>query len=91
MPNNRTLTVELTETQLADLDAAVDSGKYPTTDAIVQEAVSDWQIRHALNDADIQHLRALWDEGRADGMTRSFDVKCILARARARKTRATTE
>ena len=91
MPNNRTVTVELTEEQLADLDAAVNAGKYPTTGAIVQEAVSDWQIRHALNDADVQRLRVLWDDGRTDGATRSFDVERILATARARKTSAAAE
>jgi antitoxin ParD1/3/4 len=66
MRNLRTVTVELTEEQLADLDAAVDAGEYATTGAILREAISDWQIRRALDDGDVQRLRTLWDEGRAD-------------------------
>jgi antitoxin ParD1/3/4 len=91
MSNVRTMTIELTETQVADLQAAVDAGGYATTDAIVQEAISDWQVRHALNEEDVQRLRALWDEGRADGATQPFDIERILASAYARKTRSVAE
>lgn len=66
-------------------------GGYATTDAIVQEAISDWQVRHALNEEDVQRLRTLWDEGRADGATQAFDVERILASAYARKTRFVAE
>jgi antitoxin ParD1/3/4 len=91
MSNIRTMTIELTETQAADLQAAVDAGGYATTDAIVREAISDWQVRHALNEEDVQRLRALWDEGRADGATQPFDLERILASARARKTHSAAE
>jgi antitoxin ParD1/3/4 len=91
MSNVRTVIVELTEAQAADLQAAVDAGGYTTTGAIVQEAISDWQVRHALNEEDVQRLRALWDEGRADGATKPFDAERILASAHARKTRSVAE
>jgi antitoxin ParD1/3/4 len=91
MSNVRTVTIELTEAQVADLQAAVDAGGYTTTGAIVQEAISDWQVRHALNEEDVQRLRALWDAGRVDGATQPFDVERILASARARKTRSAAE
>jgi antitoxin ParD1/3/4 len=91
MSNFRTMTIELTETQVADLQAAVDAGGYATTDAIVREAISDWQVRHALNEEGVQRLRALWDEGRADGATQPFDVERILASARARRIRSATK
>jgi Arc/MetJ-type ribon-helix-helix transcriptional regulator len=86
MAKTRTVAVELTERQLADLDAAVDGGLHETTGAILREAVSDWQIRHALDEEDVRRLRELWDEGQAGGRARAFDVERILASARARRT-----
>ena len=86
--NGRIVTIELKEAQAADLQAAVDAGGYTTTGAIVQEAISDCQVGHTLNDEDVQRLRTLWDEGRADGATQPFDVERILASAHARRTRS---
>jgi len=91
MPNVRSVTVELTEEQIADLQAAVNAGMHATTSVVVQEAIADWQIKHALRDEEVQRLRELWDEGRADGVTRPFDVECILASARTRKTGTAAE
>jgi antitoxin ParD1/3/4 len=92
MPKSRTLAVELTDRQLADLNAAVEAGQYPTTTAIVHEAISDWQIRHMLDESDIQRLRELWDEGRSDGNApRGFDIQRILASARSRRTSRAAE
>ena len=59
--------VALTEDQLADLRAAVDSGAYASNGEIVQEAIAAWRLTHVLDDDDILRFRQLWDAGRAIG------------------------
>src|SRR4051812_16256160 len=71
MADVRTIEIELTEEQIADLQAAVDAGAYATTADAVQHAISDWQVRPTLTDADVQRLGAVWEEGRGEhGRTR---------------------
>jgi len=87
----RKISVALTEDQLADLRAAVDSGAYASTGEIVREALAAWRLAHALRDDDILRLRNLWDEGRDSGPPRPFNIERTLAAARDRLDKAAAE
>jgi antitoxin ParD1/3/4 len=87
----RTIRVALTEDQLADLRAAVDSGAYASTSEIVQEAITAGRPGHALTGDEVSRLRDLWDAGRQGGVTRPFDIERILTSARRRLGQAAAE
>jgi antitoxin ParD1/3/4 len=78
------VSVALTSEQLAALKSAVEAGEYATTSEIVREAIRDWQLKRELQRHEIKRLRRLWDEGKASGLARPFNVKRTVARARAR-------
>ena len=91
MADVRKISVTLTEDQLADLRAAVDSGAYASTDEIVREAIAAWRFAHALRNDDILRLRELWDAGKDSGQTRLFDIERTIAAARDRMGKAAAE
>jgi antitoxin ParD1/3/4 len=91
MADVRKIRVALTQDQIADLQAVVDSGAYGSTDEIVQEAITAWRFGHGLLDDDVARLRGLWDAGKASGATRPFDIERILAAARGRLGKAAAE
>src|SRR6267154_437705 len=78
------VSVALTSEQIAALKAAVEAGEYATTSEIVREAIRDWQLKRELRQEDIKRLRQLWDEGKASGPTKPFDIERTIAAARAR-------
>jgi antitoxin ParD1/3/4 len=84
MANIEKLSVALTREQVASLKAAVDAGEYATTSEIVREAVRDWQLKRELRQEDINHLRQLWDAGRASGNVGELDMKQLRGEARKR-------
>ena len=87
----RKISVDLTNEQMADLQAAVDSGAYASTGEIVREAITVWRLSHALRDDEIQRLQELWDAGKADGASRRFDIERTLASASTRLGKAAAE
>jgi antitoxin ParD1/3/4 len=91
MADVRKIRVALTQDQMTDLQAAVDSGAYGSTDEIVQEAITAWRFAHGLLDDDVTRLRALWDAGKEGGATRPFDIERILTAARGRLGKAAAE
>jgi antitoxin ParD1/3/4 len=82
--NIEKLSVALTSEQVASLKAAVDAGEYATTSEIVREAVRDWQLKRELRQEDINHLRRLWDAGKASGNVGEADMKQLRNKARRR-------
>ena len=84
MADIQKVSVALTGEQLAALKAAVESGEYATTSEIVREAIRDWQLKRELRQEDIRRLRQLWDEGKASGPAKPFDIERTSAAARAR-------
>ena len=82
--DGRKISVALPDEQLADLQTAVDSGAYASTDEVVQEAITAWRLAHALQDDEIRRLQELWDTGKAGGATRNFNIERMLAAARTR-------
>ena len=84
MADIQKVSVALTGEQVAALKAAVGSGDYATTSEIVREAIRDWQVKRELRQEDIKRLRKLWDEGKASGPARPFNIERTIARARER-------
>jgi antitoxin ParD1/3/4 len=88
MADIQKVSVALTGEQLAALKAAVEAGEYATTSEIVREAIRDWQLKRELRQEDIRRLRQLWDEGKASGPAKPFDIERTIATARARLKKA---
>jgi antitoxin ParD1/3/4 len=84
MPDIQKISVALTGEQLAARKAAVETGEYATTSEIIREAIRDWQFKRELRQEDIKRLRKLWDEGKASGPAKPFDIERTLAAAKAR-------
>jgi antitoxin ParD1/3/4 len=61
------VSIALTEQQIEELKAVVESGEYATTSRVVREAIRDWQLKRELRQRDIERLRYLLDEGKASG------------------------
>jgi antitoxin ParD1/3/4 len=78
------ISVALTSEQVATLKAAVDAGEYATTSEIIREAIRDWQFKRELRQDDIKRLRRLWDEGKASGKAKPFNIERTIAGAKSR-------
>ena len=61
---------------------AVESGGYATETEVVEEALREWRLRHALSPRERDTLRALWTEGRAGGPGRLGSIAAIKREAR---------
>jgi antitoxin ParD1/3/4 len=48
----------------------------------------DWQFKRELRKKDLKRLRQLWDEGKASGAAKPFDVERTIAAAKARRKKA---
>ena len=88
MADVQKISVALTKDQMADLQTAVASGAYASTDEIVHDAITAGRLGHALHDDDVQRLRDLWDAGKGSGTTRPFDIERTIAAARSRLVKA---
>jgi antitoxin ParD1/3/4 len=84
MTDIQKVSIALTGEQIAALKAAVETGEYATTSEIVREAIRDWQIKRELRQQDIKRLQQLWDEGKASGPAKPFDIECTIAAAKTR-------
>jgi antitoxin ParD1/3/4 len=80
----RKVSIALTGEQVEALKAAVESGEYATSSEIVREALRDWQFKREVRQKNIERLRQLWDEGKASGPARPFDIERTIAAAKAR-------
>jgi antitoxin ParD1/3/4 len=87
MSDIQKISVALTSEQLATLKAAVDTGEYATTSEIIREAIRDWQFKREIRQDDIRRLQQLWDEGKASGKAKPFDIERTISRAKSRLAR----
>jgi antitoxin ParD1/3/4 len=78
------ISVALTSEQLATLKAAVEAGEYATTSEIVREAIREWQFSRDLRQGDVRRLQHLWDEGKASGKPKPFDIERTIGAAKSR-------
>ena len=83
MSDIQNISVALTSEQFGLLEAAVDAGEYTTTSEIVREAIRDWQHNRELRRDEVERLRRLWDEGKAGGPSRPFDMERTLSTAKS--------
>jgi antitoxin ParD1/3/4 len=84
MTDIQRVSIALTGEQITALKAAVETGEYATTSEIVREAIRDWQTKRELRQQDIKRLQQLWDEGKASGPAKPFDIERTIAAAKAR-------
>lgn len=85
MPDVRKVSIALTAEQIEALKAAVETGQYATTSEVVREALRDWQSKQHVREENIRRLRQRWDEGKASGPPRPFDIERTIAAAKARR------
>jgi antitoxin ParD1/3/4 len=78
------ISIALTSEQLAVLKSAVEAGEYATTSEIVREAIRDWQFKREVRREDVRRLQQLWDEGKASGKAKPFDIERTVAAAKTR-------
>ncbi|MCF8017422.1 MAG: type II toxin-antitoxin system ParD family antitoxin [Chromatiaceae bacterium] len=88
MANVEKVNIALTPEMLAAVREAVESGDYASSSDVVREALQDWKRRRALEQKDLEALRALWQEGLASGPGRYADMAAIKAEARRRQAAA---
>jgi antitoxin ParD1/3/4 len=91
MADIQKVSVALTREQLSTLKAAVATGEYATASEIIREAIRDWQFKRELRQEDIRRLRQLWDEGKASGAAKPFDIERTITAAKARRKKAGAE
>ncbi len=74
-----TLTVELAQA----VRTAVDAGEYASSSEIIREALRDWRHKRALQEQQLQELRAKVQEGVADieaGRVRDFGPERLMSK-----------
>lgn len=84
MSQARKITVTLDGTQADALYQAVAAGEYSNADAVINEAIEEWQSRRAVEMLDASHLKNLWEEGLASGAAAPLDFSEVRAEARRR-------
>ena len=84
MAETHKISVALTDEELAVLEAAVDAGDYVTKSEIIREAIRDWRLKRHLPLDEVEHLRSLWDQGKASGPARRYETDRIIGSAKAR-------
>ena len=83
MSDSRRITVTLPEPLAEAVRTAVKSGTYASTSDVVRDAVALWQSQADARARESAQLRKAWDEGKASGAARPFDIKAIIGRAEA--------
>jgi antitoxin ParD1/3/4 len=79
----RTLTVSLSQQQVARLQRVVESGAYASNSEVVREALRLWEQREERRQLEIERLKQAYDEGMASGEGREIDAKTLLAELKA--------
>jgi putative addiction module CopG family antidote len=82
MPGAAKHTIPISAKHAAAVKKAVESGAYPSSDAVVREALNMWQQTQLIDD-DV--LRQLWKEGLESGPSKPWNKDEFLAWAHRRK------
>ncbi len=77
-------TIKLSAQQAAAIEEAVASGEYPSQEAVVEEALREWQERRDNFGYTLDELRRLMQEGIDSGPGRYVSMDEIKAEARRR-------
>lgn len=84
MSNVEKMSIALTPEMAAAIREAVARGEYVSSSEVVREALRDWQLRRAMNEAALEELRAKWQEGIDSGPGRFETMQDLRAEARRR-------
>jgi antitoxin ParD1/3/4 len=49
--------------------------------------IRDWQLKQQEREENIKRLREFWDEGKASGPPKPFDIERTIAAAKARRSK----
>lgn len=81
----KTLTISLSQRQIARLHEAVASGAYASNSEVLRDALRLWEQRQELRELEINRLKRAYDEGMASGEARSVDAEALLAGLKAER------
>ena len=84
MANVEKVSIALTVDMAAVVREAVASGEYASSSEVVRDALRDWKLKRSLRRTEIEHLRALWEDGLASGTGQFSDMNAIKQEARKR-------
>lgn len=79
----KTLTISLSQQQIARLHEAVASGSYASNSEVLRDALRLWEQRQELRELEMNRLKRAYDEGMASGEGRSVDAETLLAELKA--------
>jgi antitoxin ParD1/3/4 len=83
MSNIERMTITLTAEMAEAVRMAVQTGAYASSSEIIREALRDWRHKRALQEKELQELRAKVEEGLSDieeGRVHDFDPERIIRR-----------
>jgi antitoxin ParD1/3/4 len=89
MANVEKISVSMTPQHAELLRDAVKSGAYASSSEVIREAIRDWSAKWETRKGDIEHLKALWTEGKASGPATAVDFDEMLDEARQEAKTAT--
>lgn len=79
----KTLTISLSQRQIARLQQAVASGSYASNSEVLRDALRLWEQRRELRELKLNRLKRAYDEGMASGEDRPIDAESLLAELKA--------
>ena len=77
------ITIALTKEIADNVRAAVKAGDYASTSEVVREALRDWQLKRISQQAQIEHLRHLWEVGLKSGSAGPLNIAEVKREARS--------
>lgn len=84
MSNVQKISIALTPEMAAAVRDAVARGEYVSSSEVVRDALREWQLRRAMNEAALDELRIQWQEGIDSGSGRFESMQDLRAEARRR-------
>ena len=79
----KTLTISLSQQQIARLQQAVASGSYASNSEVLRDALRLWEQRQELRELEMKRLKQAYDEGMNSGEPRSLDAEALLTSLKA--------
>ncbi len=81
----KTLTISLSQQQIARLQQAVASGSYASNSEVMRDALRLWEQRQELRELEINRLKRAYDDGMAGGEARALDAGTLLSELKAER------
>jgi len=81
----KTLTISLSQQQIARLQQAVASGSYASNSEVLRDALRLWEQRQELRELEMNRLKRAYEEGRTSGEGRALDAETLLSELKAER------